>query len=101
MGEHDLDKMNHPAMDDMKKSFDEAAKTLDGTMQALKQQSQQMANGALLGDGGDAFAQLLQGPATKKVTGLKETMERLSKAIQKAQAENRKTEKAAKGDVQR
>lgn len=98
MAEKDV--MVHPSMDEMANAFKAAAQTLDGTLQALQKQAQSMQGGSLLGTGGQAFVELLNGVAKKKVTDMKEAMTKFEGEIKKAQQRNRQAESSAKSDVQ-
>jgi WXG100 family type VII secretion target len=94
-GEKDV--MVHPSMDEMAAAFQQASQTLQSSSEAMKKQASTMEQGALLGTGGDAFREAINNHLNKKLTKLKEDMDRLNKSIKNAQQTNRATETTSKG----
>ncbi len=97
-GERDY--MNHNSMTQMAKSFQQAEKQLEETVSTMKNLAKQMEDGALQGDGGQAFVAAINGPLTKKLNVLKQKMKELEGDVKKAQQANREAEGTAKGRFQ-
>jgi uncharacterized protein YukE len=97
-GERDY--MNHNSMDAMAKAFVEAERTLEATISEMDNIAKAMDGGALVGLGGQAFADALNNKLKKRLNVLKTKMHELHKDIKDAQQANREAEGTAKGRFQ-
>ncbi len=66
--------MNYQTMREMIKSFKEAQKQLQDTLQGVKKLAKEMEGGALQGQAGQTFQGALNGPLTKALQKLSEKM---------------------------
>lgn len=76
-------RMNYNSMRQMSRAFREAAKQLEQTMQDMKKVSKLMQDGALVGDGGQAFASAIDGKLMKRLQALQAKMQEMDKDIRK------------------
>lgn len=73
--------MNYETMEEMAKIFDNGSKQLQETGQAMEGLAQAMENGALLGDGGDKFAEALRNRLAKRIYKLMQKFAELNKDV--------------------
>lgn len=73
--------MNYETMEEMAKIFDNGSKQLQETGQAMEQLAQAMENGALLGEGGDKFADALRNRLAKRIFKLMQKFAELNKDV--------------------
>jgi len=73
--------MNYETMEEMAKIFDNGSKQLQETGQAMEQLAQAMENGALLGEGGDKFADALRNRLAKRIFKLMQKFSELNKDV--------------------
>lgn len=73
--------MNYETMEEMAKIFDNGSKQLQETGQAMEQLAQAMENGALLGEGGDKFAEALRNRLAKRIFKLMQKFAELNKDV--------------------
>lgn len=71
--------MDYEMVEEMSRIFDMGAQTLDEIKAQMMQIADMMENGALLGEGGRAFADALQGPMANALGKLSEKFEELSR----------------------
>lgn len=76
-------RMNYASMREMSRAFREASKQLEQTMQDMKKVSKLMQDGALVGDGGQAFVSAIDGKLMKRLQALQAKMQEMDKDIRK------------------
>jgi WXG100 family type VII secretion target len=74
----DIIKMNYEQMEDMSRTFNQSAQTMEDTIKEMQSIIQMLEGGTLLGKGGDAFVNAMQGQLIPAVNRLKEKFEELS-----------------------
>ena len=74
-------RMNYPSMEDMSKAFKQAAQMLGQTGSTSTKARELIANGALLGSGGDAFTGAISQKLSPAIKRLVDKMNELSKDI--------------------
>lgn len=77
-------KLNYPAMEDMARHCKAVAQRLQETIKLGQQIASEMENGALVGDAGQAFTQVLRQDFNSAVTKLMQKFEEVADDIQKA-----------------
>lgn len=90
------ERMNYESMTKMANEFKAAQAQLEQTMSAMKNVSKMLGEGALLGDGGDAFRNAIDQTLNKKLTQLKSKMAELQKDINKSVETNKAAVEAGK-----
>lgn len=90
-------KMNYPAMQEMSAHCKSTAQRLMETVRLANQIAQQMQNGALVGDAGEAFCGALTSAFIPSVQKLSQKFEELSKDIEGAIADMRSSDSGAGG----
>lgn len=88
--------MNFNTMGDAKNAFKAAHQQLNESMDEMKKISKMMQDGALVGDGGTAFVDAINGPLLKRMTALSEKMAELEQDIDGAVVATRDGIKTAK-----
>jgi uncharacterized protein YukE len=87
--------MDYDMMEDMYKVFQNGAKQLGETTKAMEQLAQTMEQGALLGEGGEIFADALRGRLGPRLRKLEEKFEELSQDVMGALVDLRDGDKEA------
>lgn len=77
-------KMNYGSMDKMAKQFAAAHKQIDESMRAMKKVVKMLNEGALVGDGGQAFEDAINSKLLPRMKTLSQKMAELDKDIQSA-----------------
>ena len=77
-------RMNYASMREMSRAFKQAAQQLEQTMSDMQKVSKMMEDGALVGDGGQAFKDALDNKLRKRLETLKAKMQEMNKDIAKA-----------------
>ncbi|PKO13951.1 MAG: hypothetical protein CVU39_16350 [Chloroflexi bacterium HGW-Chloroflexi-10] len=90
-------KMNYPAMQEMAQHCKSTAQRLLETVRMAQQISQEMQNGALVGDAGEAFSNALTGAFVNSVNKLSQKFDELAKDIEGAVADMQASDKGAGG----
>jgi WXG100 family type VII secretion target len=90
-------KMNYPAMQEMAQHCKATAQRLMETVRLANQLAQQMQNGALVGDAGEAFAGALNSAFAPGVSKLSQKFEELAKDVEGAMADMRSSDSGAGG----
>jgi uncharacterized protein YukE len=76
-------KMNYGSMREMSRAFRQASQQLEQTMNDMAKISKMMQDGALVGDGGQAFADALDNKLKKRLEVLRAKMQEMDKDIRK------------------
>jgi WXG100 family type VII secretion target len=87
--------MNYDTMEEMAKIFKNGQNQLADTMKAMEQLAQSMEDGALLGEGGDIFADALRARLAPRIKKLSEKFGELSGDITGAVKDLRDEDKEA------
>jgi WXG100 family type VII secretion target len=90
-------RMNYGSMEKMSKEFDGAAKQIEDSTREMRKIAKMMDDGALKGDGGQAFHDAIMQKLVPKMKQLEEKMQELSKDINSAVVYTRDGVKKAKG----
>lgn len=90
-------KLNYPAMQEMAQQCKAAQQRLMETARLAQQIGNEMQNGALIGDAGDAFANALLSALVPSVNKLSQKFEELAKDIQGAISDMQAQDKGAGG----
>jgi WXG100 family type VII secretion target len=77
-------KMVYESVEAMVKTFDQSVEQLQDTMQEMQSIAGVLEDGALLGDGGQAFVEAIRNTFARSMTKLTEKMEELSGDCQAA-----------------
>ncbi|OJX45867.1 MAG: hypothetical protein BGO78_11225 [Chloroflexi bacterium 44-23] len=88
-------KLNYPAMQEMAQQCKAASQRLQETARLAQQIANEMQNGALIGDAGDAFAHALTGALLPAVQKLSQKFEEVTKDIQGAISDMQAQDKGA------
>jgi uncharacterized protein YukE len=91
------ERYDHAALTEMSKAFQQAAETLQQTMNSSKEISKMMESGALEGDAGDQFREIIGTALIKKLTNLHAKMLELKKDVDDAMSTNKQAVSDAKG----
>lgn len=89
-------KMNYPAMQEMAQHCKATSQRLMETVRLANQLAQQMQNGALVGDAGEAFGGALTTAFIPSVNRLSQKFEELAKDIEGAIADMRSSDSGAR-----
>jgi len=84
-----------PLLDEMSKTFDKGEQQLQDTAKEMKAISAAMQGGALLGQGGKAFAEALNTTLAQQIGKLAEKFRELSKDVQDAKQEMIEADKSS------
>lgn len=90
-------KLNYPAMQEMANQCKQAAQRLTMTAQLGQKAAQEMQNGALLGDAGEAFANALTSAFVPQVKKLADKFNEVSKDILDAIQDMKSSDQGAGG----
>lgn len=90
-------KLNYPAMQEMAQQCKAAQQRLMETARLAQQIGNEMQNGALIGDAGDAFANALLSALVPSVNKLSQKFEEIAKDIQGAISDMQAQDKSAGG----
>jgi WXG100 family type VII secretion target len=93
-------KMNYPLMEEMAKTFRQGSQQLQETLKEMKSLSQMMSDGALLGRGGVAFTEAIQGKLCPAIVRLDKKFLELEKDIKDAMADMKEADKTSKSQFQ-
>jgi WXG100 family type VII secretion target len=93
----DIIKMDYSDMQDMAKTFQQSSQQLRETMQEMKAIAETLEGGALLGRGGQAFVQAINGKLNKSITKLDEKMNELQKDVLSAMKDMQQADNTSKG----
>lgn len=93
----DVIKLNYPAMQEMAQQCKAASQRLMETARLAQQSAQEMQNGALVGDAGDAFSHALLNAFLPAVQKLSQKFEEIAKDITGAIADMQAQDKGASG----
>jgi WXG100 family type VII secretion target len=77
-------RMNYESMATMASAFDKAAQQLDDTMSAMQKVVQQMEGGALVGNGGTAFANAIQEQLVPAMNTMRDKLAEMGEDIRAA-----------------
>lgn len=81
---NDVIKLEYPKAEEMQKTFKASAKQLDATIKEMKAIADKLQEGALLGQGGNAYVEALTSKMIPSLTRLKAKYEELDKDVGKA-----------------
>lgn len=93
----DVIKLNYPAMQEMAQQCKAASQRLTETARLAQSIGQEMQNGALVGDAGDAFTNAIQSALLPAVQKLSQKFEEIAKDITGAIADMQAQDKGAGG----
>ncbi len=88
-------KLNYPAMQEMAQHCKSTAQRLMETIRLARQAAQEMQNGAMIGDAGEAFSNALTSAFVPAVTKLGQKFDEIAKDIEGAIADMQAADKAA------
>ena len=77
----DIIKMDYGLMDDMARVFDESARTLEGVQKQVGSIAQELLDGGLLGQAGEAFADALSTRLAPSIARLQDKLTELRQDI--------------------
>lgn len=80
----DIIKMDYPKMEAMAQSFRRGSQDLQNTNQAMRNIAKTLEGGALIGDGGSAFVQAINGKLLPAIQKLNEKFDELAQDVEKA-----------------
>lgn len=80
-------RMDYELMDNMKQAFLQGVEQLQDTMQEMQSIANTLEDGALLGQGGDAFTDAIRGKLSPAISRLTERFESLANRVEQAKAE--------------
>lgn len=80
----DVIKMDYPKMEAMIKSFRRGSQDLENTSQEMRAVAKSLENGALIGEGGTAFVDAVNGKLLPAIQRLNEKFDELAKDLEKA-----------------
>jgi len=89
-------KMNYATMEKMEQAFKAAHQQLQESIGEMKKISKMMQDGALVGDGGTAYVEAINGPLLKRMTVLSDKMAELEGDMRGAVSATRDGVKTAK-----
>lgn len=78
----DVIKLNYPLMEEMTKTFSQAAEQLEGLQGEMQNIANTLEEGALLGRGGSAFTEAIRDKLCPAISRLSEKMEELDGDVQ-------------------
>jgi WXG100 family type VII secretion target len=90
-------KLNYPAMQEMAQQCKSVAQRLQETIRLAQQVAQEMQNGALVGDPGEAFSAALNTAFCPAVNKLSQKFDEVAKDIEGAIADMQAADKSAGG----
>ncbi len=90
-------KLNYPAMQEMAQHCKSTAQRLMETIRLARQAAQEMRNGAMVGDAGEAFSNALASAFVPAVTKLSQKFDEITKDIEGAIADMQASDKSAGG----
>lgn len=93
----DVIKLNYPAMQEMAQQCKAASQRLMDTARLAQQSAQEMQNGALIGDAGEAFSNALLSKFLPAVQKLSQKFEEIAKDITGAISDMQAQDKGAGG----
>jgi len=88
-----------PLMDEMSKTFNQGEQQLQQTAKEMKAIAAAMQGGALLGDGGKAFAEALNTTLATRIDKLARKFNELASDVQKAKQEMIEADKTSAGGM--
>lgn len=80
-------RMDYELMDNMKQAFLQGVEQLQDTMQEMQSIANTLEDGALLGQGGDAFTDAIRGKLSPAISRLTERFESLANRVEQAKVE--------------
>jgi|HigsolmetaAR206D_1030411.scaffolds.fasta_scaffold22074_2 Uncharacterized protein conserved in bacteria len=89
-------KLNYPMAEQMARTFQQSAQQVDETIKEMKSIADTLKNGALLGQGGQAFVDAIEGPFVKSLDKLSKKFLELDKDVRAAIAAMRQADEETK-----
>lgn len=77
-------KMNYPLMEEMARTFLQGVEQLQDTNQEMQSIANTLEDGALLGQGGEAFTEAIRSKLAPAITRLTDKFQELAQDVQKA-----------------
>lgn len=93
----DVIKLDYPAMQEMAQQCLKVSQRLGQTVQFVRNQARQLQEGAMVGDAGEAFSNVLTSILANKVQRLSEKFQEISNDIQGAIADMQAQDQSASG----
>jgi WXG100 family type VII secretion target len=91
----DIIKMDYDLMEDMARVFDESAKTMEDVQQQVSSIAQELQDGGLLGQAGEAFADALSTRLAPAIARLEEKFTELKTDVKAAEQDMRDADSTA------
>jgi WXG100 family type VII secretion target len=93
----DVIKMDYGQMEDMAKTFKDSSQKLEEVKSAMQSIAQTMEGGALLGDGGKAFASAIREQLVPAITKLGQKFDELQADVKGAEEDMKQADTTSKG----
>lgn len=94
---HDEIRVVYESMDEMSKTFRQGVEQMQDTMQEMQAVASTLEEGALLGQGGEAFVDAIRSKLSPALSRLTEKFEELDKDVQDAKRYAEQADKQSKG----
>jgi uncharacterized protein YukE len=95
----DVIKLDYGLAENMKRTFEQGKATLEQTNRDMAAVAQMLEQGALLGEGGEAFVAAVRGPLTKAIGDLSKKFDELARDVQKAVDYMREADKQSANSI--
>lgn len=95
----DIIKMDYPLMEAMARAFADGSERLEDTISEMNAVAGMIADGALIGQGGDAFEEAIRGTLIPKIQRLQEKFNELQQDILSAVETMKGTDSSVRGFV--